>query len=239
MAIDVAGEVTSVEFDRMAKNYTRALVPVGSLEQHGGHLPVATDLIIAEYVTKHVAERVGSFIFPPISYGISVEHSPLFNVSLSCSTLINLTNDISISLSKMGLKKVIYVNGHHGNIGALQYVMHYFVDGGFGKDFSAYSLNYWNMMDVEFDHGGDTETSIMLAIRSDLVRMDKAEPSAIDRPKLKRTYQTLTNNPSSFPKLTGNGVWGDPRNATASKGQELLQQIIENTEQVILELDDL
>jgi creatinine amidohydrolase/Fe(II)-dependent formamide hydrolase-like protein len=56
---------------------------------------------------------------------------------------------------------------------------------------------------------------------------------------LKRTYQTLTNNPSSFPKLTGNGVWGDPRNATASKGQELLQQIIENTEQVILELDDL
>jgi creatinine amidohydrolase len=223
----------------MTKNYTRALVPVGSLEQHGGHLPVATDLIIAEYVTKHVAERVGSFIFPPISYGISVEHSPLFNVSLSCSTLINLTNDISISLSKMGLKKVIYVNGHHGNIGALQYVMHYFVDGGFGKDFSAYSLNYWNMMDVEFDHGGDTETSIMLAIRSDLVRMDKAEPSAIDRPKLKRTYQTLTNNPSSFPKLTGNGVWGDPRNATASKGQELLQQIIENTEQVILELDDL
>jgi creatinine amidohydrolase len=196
-------------------------------------------MIIAEYVTKHVAERVGSFIFPPISYGISVEHSPLFNVSLSCSTLINLTNDISISLSKMGLKKVIYVNGHHGNIGALQYVMHYFVDGGFGKDFSAYSLNYWNMMDVEFDHGGDTETSIMLAIRSDLVRMDKAEPSAIDRPKLKRTYQTLTNNPSSFPKLTGNGVWGDPRNATASKGQELLQQIIENTEQVILELDDL
>jgi creatinine amidohydrolase len=139
----------------------------------------------------------------------------------------------------MGLKKVIYVNGHHGNSGALQYVMHYFVDGGFGKDFSAYSLNYWNMMDVEFDHGGDTETSIMLAIRSDLVRMDKAEPSAIDRPKLKRTYQTLTNNPSSFPKLTGNGVWGDPRNATASKGQELLQQIIENTEQVILELDDL
>jgi creatinine amidohydrolase len=239
MAIDVAGGVTSVEFDHMTKNYTRALVPVGALEQHGGHLPVATDLIIAEYVTKHVAERVGSFVFPPISYGISVEHSPLFNVSLSCSTLINLTNDISISLSKMGLKKVIYVNGHHGNSGALQYVMHCFVDGGFGKDFSAYSLNYWNMMDVEFDHGGDTETSIMLAIRSDLVRMDKAEPSAIDRPKLKRTYQTLTNNPSSFPKLTGNGVWGDPRNATASKGQELLQQIIENTERVILELDDL
>ena len=239
MAIDVAGGITSVEFDHMIKNCTRALVPVGSLEQHGGHLPVATDLIIAEYITKHIAERVGSFVFPTISYGISFEHAPLFNVSLRYSTLINLTNDISLSLSRMGLKKVIYVNGHHGNSGALQYVMHYFADGGFAKDFSVYTLNYWNMMDEEFDHGGDTETSIMLAIRSDLVRMDKAEPSAIDRPKLKRTYQTLTNNPSSFPKLTGNGVWGDPRNATASKGQELLEQIIENTEQVILELYDL
>jgi creatinine amidohydrolase len=239
MAIDVVGGVTSVEFEDMTRNYTRALVPVGSLEQHGGHLPVATDLIIAEYITKHVAERVGSFVFPPISYGISVEHTPLFNISLRWSTLINLTNDISISLSRMGLKKVIYVNGHHGNSGALQYVMHYFVDGRFGMDFSAYSLNYWNMMDVEFDHGGDTETSIMLAIRSDLVKMDKAEPSAIERPKMKRTYQTITNNPSSFPKLTGNGVWGDPRKATANKGRELLQQIIENTEHVILELEDL
>jgi len=239
MAIDVAGGVTSVEFDHMIRKYTRALVPVGSLEQHGMHLPVATDLIIAEYITKHVAERVHSFVFPTVSYGISFEHAPLFNVSLRYSTLINLTNDISLSLSRMGLKKVIYINGHHGNSGALQYVMHYFADGRITKDFSVYSLNYWNMMDAEFDHGGDTETSIMLAIRSDLVRMDKAEPSSIDRPKLKRTYQMLTNNPSSFPKLTGNGVWGDPRNATAGKGQELLEQIIENTEQVILELEDL
>ena len=98
----------------MTKNYTRALVPVGSLEQHGRHLPVATDLIIASHITKLVAKRLGAFVFPPINYGISVEHNPLFNVSLRYSTLINLTHDISISLSKRGLKNVIYVNGHHG-----------------------------------------------------------------------------------------------------------------------------
>jgi creatinine amidohydrolase len=239
MAIDVASGVTSIEFDQMIKNHTRALVPVGSLEQHGGHLPVATDLIIAEHITKHVAKRIDSFVFPPINYGISIEHSPLFNVSLRYSTLINLAHDISMSLSERGLKKVIYVNGHHGNSGALQYVMHYFGSSGFNRDFAAYSLNYWNMMDNEFDHGGESETSIMLAIRSDFVRMDKAEPSAINRSKLKRTYQTITNNPGSFPKITGNGIWGDPRNATANKGQELLDQIIENTSRVILELDNL
>lgn len=239
MAIDVGDGITSVEFDRMTKNYTRALVPVGSLEQHGRHLPVATDLIIASHITKLVAKRLGAFVLPPINYGISIEHSPLFNVSLRYSTLINLTHDISKSLSKRGLKNVIYVNGHHGNSGALQYVAHYLGQSDSDKEFSAFSLNYWNMMDIEFDHGGETETSIMLAIRSDYVRMDRAEPGTVNRRKLKGTYQTLTNNPGSFPKISKNGVWGDPRNATATKGQELLDQIIKNIAKVILELEDL
>jgi creatinine amidohydrolase len=69
--------------------------------------------------------------------------------------------------------------------------------------------------------------------------MSKAQPSAINRPKLRKTYQAFTNNPGSFPKVTGNGVWGDPRNATASKGQELLKQITGNIARVILELGDL
>jgi creatinine amidohydrolase len=223
MAIDVGDGITSAEFDRMTKNYTRALVPVGSLEQHGRHLPVATDLIIASHITKLVAKRLGAFVLPPINYGISIEHSPLFNVSLRYSTLINLTHDISISLSKRGLKNVAHYLGQSDS----------------DKEFSAFSLNYWNMMDIEFDHGGETETSIMLAIRSDYVRMDRAEPGTVNRRKLKGTYQTLTNNPGSFPKISKNGVWGDPRNATATKGQELLDQIIKNIAKVILELEDL
>ena len=237
-AVEVGSGITSTEFDHMKRNNSRGLVPVGSLEQHGPHLPVATDLIIAEYVTKHIGKRIGSFVFPPIYYGISGEHSPFFNVSLRYSTFIDTIHDIAVSLSETGLKKVIFVNGHHGNTGAMQYVMHD-VARLVVKDFSVYALNYWNMMDSEFDHGGETETSIMLAIRTEHVKMDKAEPSAISRPKLKRTYQTLTNNPGSFPKITGNGIWGDPRKATASRGQVLLRQIIKNTTSVILELDEL
>ena len=66
MAIDVGDGITSVEFDRMTKNYTRALVPVGSLEQHGRHLPVATDLIIASHITKLVAKRLGALLCRPL-----------------------------------------------------------------------------------------------------------------------------------------------------------------------------
>jgi creatinine amidohydrolase len=239
MAIDVADGITSFEFDKMTENYKRALVPVGSLEQHGRHLPVATDLIIAGHITKLVANRLGGFVLPPINYGISIEHSPLFNVSIKYSTLIDLTHDISISLSKRGLKRVIYVNGHHGNSGALQYVMHYLNQSESDNEFSAFSLNYWNMMDIEFDHGGETETSIMLAIRSDYVKMDLAKPGAANRRKMKGTYRALTNNPGSFPRISEDGIWGDPSNATATKGQQLLDQIVENTTRVILELEDL
>ena len=117
-AVEVGSGITSTEFDHLKRNDSRGLVPVGSLEQHGPHLPVATDLIIAEYVTKHIAKRIGSFVFPPIYYGISGEHSPFFNVSLRYSTFIDTIHDISVSLSETGLKKVIFVNGHHGNTGA-------------------------------------------------------------------------------------------------------------------------
>ncbi|HEY6404869.1 MAG TPA: creatininase family protein, partial [Nitrososphaeraceae archaeon] len=86
MAVDVADGITAFEFDKITRNYKRALVAVGSLEQHGRHLPVATDLIIAGHITKLVANRLGGFVLPPINYGISVEHSPLFNVSLKYST---------------------------------------------------------------------------------------------------------------------------------------------------------
>jgi creatinine amidohydrolase len=239
MAVDVADGITSFEFDKMTKNHKSALVAVGSLEQHGRHLPVATDLIIADHITKLVANRLGGFVLPPINYGISIEHSPLFNVSLKYSTLIDLTHDISISLSKSGLKSVIFVNGHHGNSGALQYVMHYLNQSESDKEFSAFSLNYWNMTNIEFDHGGETETSIMLAIRSDYVKMDLAKPGAANRRKMKGTYHALTNNPGSFPKISEDGIWGDPRNATATKGRQLLDQIVENTTRVILELEDL
>lgn len=239
MAVDVTDGMTAFEFDKITRNYKRALIAVGSLEQHGRHLPVATDLIIAGHITKLVANRLGGFVFPPINYGISVEHSPLFNVSLKYSTLIDLTHDLSLSLSKRGLKRVIYVNGHHGNSGALQYVMHYLNQNESNKEFSAFSVNYWNMMDIEFDHGGETETSIMLAIRSDYVKMDLAKPGAANLRKMKRTYQALTNNPGSFPKISVDGIWGDPRGATATKGQQLLDQIVENTAKVILELEDL
>ncbi|HEY1248888.1 MAG TPA: creatininase family protein, partial [Nitrososphaera sp.] len=80
-------DLSELDFRFALKRIKRAIIPVGSLEQHGAHLPVSTDSIIVEYIARRIAERVGAFLMPTLTYGISFEHKPMFNVSLRNSTL--------------------------------------------------------------------------------------------------------------------------------------------------------
>jgi creatinine amidohydrolase len=92
-------------------------------------------------------------------------------------------------------------------------------------------------MESEFDHAGDVETSLVLAIAPELVRMEMAKANSNNLSKSKVAYSSMTNTPGSFPKITGNGVWGDPRNATANKGHKLLEEIVRNLVQTIHEIE--
>ncbi len=119
MSMPVFG-MNEYDFRIALKKIKRAIIPVGSLEQHGAHLPLSTDSIIAEYVARMIAEKVGAFVLPPISYGVSFEHKPMFNVSLRNSTLTKMICDACLSLAEIRIKEIIILNGHHGNTGALQ-----------------------------------------------------------------------------------------------------------------------
>ena len=92
------------------------------------------------------------------------------------------------------------------------------------------------MMKQDFDHAGEVETSLVLAIAPELVRMDRAMPNTKNLPKSRAAYRSLTNEPGSFPKITGNGVWGDPTKANASKGGRLMKEIIANLTKTMVEL---
>jgi creatinine amidohydrolase len=92
------------------------------------------------------------------------------------------------------------------------------------------------MMTSEFDHAGEVETSLVLAIAPELVHMDRALPNSKDLSKSRAAYNSLTNAPGSFPKITGNGVWGDPMKASASKGDKLIKEIIANLTKTIDEI---
>ncbi len=234
MSVPVVG-MSEHDFKAALKKTRRAIIPVGSLEQHGSHLPVYTDSLIAEYVARSVADRVGAFVLPVISYGVSFEHKPMFNVSLRNSTLSTLICDVCISLTENRIRKIIILNGHHGNIGVFQYIAQE-LHGRLPEAARVHTIHYWHMMKAEFDHAGEVETSLVLAIAPELVRMDRAAPNSKKLSKSKAAYSSITNVPGSFPKITGNGVWGDPRKATAAKGEKWIEEITAGLAKTISEL---
>src|SRR6058998_250872 len=193
--------MSEYDFKAALKKTKLAIIPVGSLEQHGNHLPVSTDSLIAEYIARTVAEKVNAFVLPVISYGVSFEHKPMFNVSLRNSTLSTMICDACISLAENRIKEIIILNGHHGNMGALQYIAQE-LHGRLPSDVQVHTIHYWHMMKSEFDHAGEVETSLVLAIAPELVRMDRAVPNSKKLSKSKAEYSSITTAPGSFPKIT-------------------------------------
>lgn len=226
MSIPVFG-MSDPDFKNALRKTKKAILPIGSLEQHGPHLPVSTDSLIAEHIARMVAERIGAFVLPVTTFGVSFEHRPMFNISVKNSVLSEIVSDVCLSLAENGIKQIILLNGHHGNMGALQYIPQELV-GRVPKDVHVYTIHYWHLLDHEFDHAGEVETSLVLAIAPELVRMNVATPNSKRLSKSKVAYGAMTNMPGSFPRITGNGVWGDPRKASAAKGKEWLEHVVAN-----------
>jgi creatinine amidohydrolase len=234
MSIPVFG-MSDPDFKSALRKTKKAILPIGSIEQHGPHLPVSTDSLIAEHIARMVAERIGAFVLPVMTFGVSFEHRPMFNVSVKNSVLSEIVADVCLSLSENGIEQIILLNGHYGNIGALQYTSQNLV-GRVPKDVHIYTIHYWHLLDHEFDHAGEVETSLVLAIAPELVRMDAAAPNSKRLSKSKVAYGVMTNMPGSFPRITGNGVWGDPRKASAAKGKDWLEHVVANLAKTTSEL---
>ncbi|HEU5461850.1 MAG TPA: creatininase family protein [Nitrososphaeraceae archaeon] len=225
--------LSNIEIENWKKKSDQIIIPIGSLEQHGPHLPVSTDTIIIEYLAKKIAEKIQSLYIPAITFGISFEHEPLFNISLSNNTFSNLIGDICVSLAKYGMNNIILLNGHHGNMGSMYYIsqnISHKVPSNIHLNF----INYWNLMN-DFDHAGEIETSLLLAINTKMVKMKMARANTKEIGGSKVAYSSLTSIPGSFPKITGNGVWGDPTKASIKKGRSLLVGLMQKLEQTLIE----
>jgi creatinine amidohydrolase len=204
-----------------------AIIPIGSIEQHGPHLPISTDSDIVSEVAKKLADKKGYFLLPTITYGISFEHAPFFNLSIRESTLRTILIDLCTSLLENNIKTIFIINGHHGNLKSIKNI-----DVKLQKilknKIKVIALSYWHFMSRDFDHAGFVETSLMLAISKN-VKMKLAKKGLITD---KMTKQEITKigklANQSFPKATKNGIWGDPTKATKKDGIIILTEIIEN-----------
>jgi creatinine amidohydrolase len=201
------------------------IIPVGSIEQHGPHLPVSTDSDIISHIAKKVSEKTGFLLLPTIEYGVSFEHHPFFNMSVSSSTLEKVLMDLCVSLWKNKVTNIIILNGHHGNHKTVKKILDKVTRiQGFKAKILVYS--YWHFMKRKMDHAGFVETSIMLAI-SKKVEMHKAVKGLIPDDLSKKKLASLSKLANkSFIVATKNGVWGDPTNATAKVGRTILKEVI-------------
>jgi len=215
-----ASELYDPEFRELIKEKNPTIIiPVGSLEQHGAHLPITTDSDIVTEIASRLGKKCNFIVFPTISYGVSHEHYPLFNTSVD---LGHWLGEILNSLTENSVKSVVILNGHHGNERSIPDV--WFSDG----ELRVYS--YWRFMEHEFDHAGFVETSLMLAI-SDKVKMKKAKKGLITKGLSEKEIQRikkLSTQRGGFPKVAKNGVWGDPTKATKKDGEKFLAEIVRN-----------
>ena len=195
------------------------VVPVGSLEQHGPHLPLDTDTQIAVAVAQRAcAGRPGVALAPPLPIGASGEHAA-FPGTLSigaealAASLIELGRHASLHWPALML-----VNGHGGNVTA--------VEAAVGRlRYEGRAALAWHAALPEGDaHAGRSETSVMLALAPGAVRLDAAERGDV-RP-IEQILPLLREQ--GVRAVSANGVLGDPAGASAAEGERLLARLVKN-----------
>ena len=228
-------ELRNLSDPAIRKSVRPVIIPVGSIEQHGAHLPVSTDSDLVTEVARAVAKKCGLYLLPTIQYGVSFEHAPFFNLSISDKVLQNYIVDLCVSLGQNKVKKIIILNGHHGNQNALKSIS--------GKisrltknKVKVFVFSYWRFMDREFDHAGFLETSLMLAI-SNKPKMTLAKKGLTTEKMTIQQKQKISKLASKqFIKATRTGIWGDPTKATRKEGKKIFAQIVSNLSKTVSKL---
>lgn len=193
------------------------LVPLGSTEQHGPHLPLDTDTAVAVAVARRVAERVpGALLAPAIPYGSSGEHQDFpGTLSIGSAALEHVLVELGRSAT-VWVPRVVFVNGHGGNLDALVAAVRLLRAE--GRDAA------WLPCDPadgrpRDPHAGRDETALLLELHPHTVRADRAEVGATA--SLADLLPTMRSG--GVRAVARNGVLGDPRGATAEEGAELLE----------------
>ena len=213
--------MTGQDLRRIAWPQVRAgllVVPLGSCEQHGPHLPFDVDTTVAAAVAEaFVARRDDAVLAPALAYGASGEHEGFAGtLSLGTRALITLIVELGRSASRWAAQ-LLLVNGHGGNTEAVAAAtLHLRSE---GRD-----VAWWSCGSPDGDaHAGRTETSLMLLLRPADVLLSEAAAGRVEAlagllPELRRSGVT---------GVSGNGVLGDPAGASAAEGRQLLDAMVE------------
>ncbi|BAU22800.1 creatinine amidohydrolase [Caldimicrobium thiodismutans] len=222
-------ELTSYEFEELSKRIKGVILPVGSIEAHGPHLPLGTDLFTIYEICKRVIKRIEVFLAPPLYFGLcrSTRDIP-GTLSLRGETLKSLLFDLLESFYRQGLRKFIILSGHAGGTHnafiidtAEQFIEKYPQTRFFVADIINLLKDTLKELGIpENDsHAGEWETSLILYLKNELVKpLDKAFEDYPAFPK----YQVVPEKKLFW----ASGIWGNPLKATPEKGKIITEQLI-------------
>ena len=245
--------------DSAAQAGKLVLLPVATIEDHGPHLPVDTDVVIVSAICRRTAELIPNdvVLMPTVKFGYSPHHMDFpGTVTIKWNTFVEYLLDILRSLIHHGFYKILMVNGHGSNaplaemasrLGVVEY-----------PECLCAFVSWWELSDVrevvaEFreskttSHACELETSVYLAVDPDRVKMDKAEKD-LTAPISPHFYSDLVGgrpgpefkNPVHLTEywstVTQNGVKGDPTKATAEKGRRVLNAAAKELVEILNEL---
>ncbi len=218
--------LTWKEAEEYIKKYKAIILPIGSVEEHGYHLPLSTDSDIAIRIAEELCKRTGLKYLPIIPYGVCISTRDYpGTISVSFDSFRNFLRDILISLKNNGIRKVFIISGHLGDshISAIK-------EASRDLDIDVFLLDlreipYEDVIETKPMHACEYETSLMLYLYPDKVKRDKI----VDEEIYKKRFSVKGL------RKTESGVFGTPSRANSEKGKILFERIIKSFEEFIKE----
>jgi creatinine amidohydrolase len=238
-------DMTWEEFRDAAQQSAVVVVPLGSIELEGSHLPLGVDTIVAKGISDNLSGQEGVIIGPIIPVGYSKWFNPFpGTISLENETLVGVLANYSDSLVRHGIRRIVFLNSHRGNNAAIEVVAHKLIS---ENHIRVGMVNIWKLAndltsgtghvsEGKFTHAGEIMTSLVMALRPETVITEKIQPGKVKQIEgskfevknsvgetallgsIQLVYQDIR-------ELTDSGTLGDPTKASAEKGQMIIELI--------------
>jgi len=248
-------EHTWPEIREAAQRKPVCVIPCGTTEQHGPHLPLSVDFVTAGMISELAVKKAApnALLLPTVSYGFNEHHMDFpGTIAIPGQDFINYTANIGMSLARHGFDKILYVNGHGSNRPFLEIAAREVCN---RTDAFAALVSWWSLIPRKLldevltsevpggvSHACELETSALLYLRPDLVDMSKAvkdqgfQPGKYMWRDLRVTAPLVFNE--QWSRFSETGIQGDPTLATAEKGKIFVDAAVEHMANLLLELKE-
>ena len=246
-------EFTWPEIRQAVAEQRVCVLPVGTIEQHGPHLPLSTDVVTSTEMSRRAVERIPTeaVLLPSVFYAFNEHHLDFpGTIAVEGHTFVNYVTDIGKSLAHHGFRKILLVNGHGSNVPFLDVAARNITN---HTEAICAMIPWWKLVpktlfqelrESEYPggmaHGCELETSVLLHLRGDLVRMDKAERDLASQRSEFFYWDLEAPSPvffqEFFSRYSRTGTSGDPTKATEEKGRRFVDAVVERLIALIRDL---